>query len=609
MSPASEPAHTVVLLARVCAAVGDFAGAEEVLRQALAARPDEVVLLSELGWLWEGQGRLEEALGCYRAARARRPHLGVRLGRALVRAGLAANGRPADAAEGEAVLRDLVVRQPDNPGLVVHLAHALAARKDVEGAVACFQRAVHLDPKSALAHYNLGRSLYDKKDLEGAIACYRQAIALGPKFAPAHTNLGNVLKERGNLEGAIACYRQAIALDPKHALARTNLGLTLAARGDLAGGIACFRQAIAADPRYAPAHYSLGTALAGKGEVEEAIACFRKAIAADPKLAAAHTNLGVVLEGKGDVEGAIACYRQAIAADPKLARAHTNLGIALYGKKDVEGAIACFRKAIAINPKFALAHNNLGFALDAVGKQKEAIEAWRTAVRLEPRLAMTHYWLGKALLLQGRPSEALVSLGEAAKRLPAERARALRLPAERSQAERLSRLEKRLPDLLAGKDRLGDELERLALSELCRRRHRFAAAARFFAEAFAASPKRADDLQAGHRYNAACAAALAAAGKGQGAAKLDDKERATLRRQALDWLKADLAAWTKLLDKGAPQARSLVQRRLRHWQKDPDLAGLRDPDALARLPQDQRQAWGRLWADVADLLKRTHDPE
>jgi hypothetical protein len=35
------------------------------------------------------------------------------------------------------------------------------------------------------------------------------------------------------------------------------------------------------------------------------------------------------------------------------------------------------------------------------------------------------------------------------------------------------------------------------------------AAARWYSEAFAAQPKLADDLNAGHRYEAACAAALA----------------------------------------------------------------------------------------------------
>jgi hypothetical protein len=43
---------------------------------------------------------------------------------------------------------------------------------------------------------------------------------------------------------------------------------------------------------------------------------------------------------------------------------------------------------------------------------------------------------------------------------------------------------------------------------------------------------------------------------------------------------------------------------LRHWQADSDLAGVRSPDALERLPEAGRAEWRRLWADVQAKLDR-----
>jgi hypothetical protein len=43
---------------------------------------------------------------------------------------------------------------------------------------------------------------------------------------------------------------------------------------------------------------------------------------------------------------------------------------------------------------------------------------------------------------------------------------------------------------------------------------------------------------------------------------------------------------------------------LRHWQKDPDLAGLRDAAALARLPAGEQTEFRKLWAEVAALLAK-----
>jgi hypothetical protein len=130
------------------------------------------------------------------------------------------------------------------------------------------------------------------------------------------------------------------------------------------------------------------------------------------------------------------------------------------------------------------------------------------------------------------------------------------------------------------------------------------ATASLYADAFAADPKLGDDLEVQHRYSAACCAALAAAGTGEDAARLDDKERARLRKQGLDWLRADLALYTKLSASGAANARPLVQQRMRHWQRDTDLAGIRDKPAMAKLPAEEEQACTQLWADVAALLKK-----
>jgi serine/threonine-protein kinase len=176
------------------------------------------------------------------------------------------------------------------------------------------------------------------------------------------------------------------------------------------------------------------------------------------------------------------------------------------------------------------------------------------------------------------------------------------------QCERLIALDEKLPALLKGEAKPADAAERLALAELCHQYKRlYAASARFYADAFADQPKLADDLRPQHRYHAARAAALAAAGQGEDAAGLDDRERARLRRQALDWLRADLARWAERVDGDQPQARKSARGALRHWQKDPDLAGLRDKQALAKLPAAEREACRKLWAEVDGLLSRARE--
>src|SRR5262249_57030261 len=100
-----------------------------------------------------------------------------------------------------------------------------------------------------------------------------------------------------------------------------------------------------------------------------------------------------------------------------------------------------------------------------------------------------------------------------------------------------------LPAFLKGEYQPRDNDERLALLGVCQSNGLRRTAAGLYADALAADPKLAADPSAGHRYRAACFAVVAAFAPGNDAEKLEDRERARLRRQALDRRRADLAAW------------------------------------------------------------------
>src|SRR5262249_51231797 len=108
------------------------------------------------------------------------------------------------------------------------------------------------------------------------------------------------------------------------------------------------------------------------------------------------------------------------------------------------------------------------------------------------------------------------------------------------------------------------------------------------------------------RYNAACSAVLAAAGQADDARQLPDKVVVLLRRQALGWLRADLALYAKLAERDAATKQAVRQQR-QHWQQGSDLASLRERDALDRLPEGERTEWRRLWDEVAALLTKTDE--
>jgi hypothetical protein len=76
------------------------------------------------------------------------------------------------------------------------------------------------------------------------------------------------------------------------------------------------------------------------------------------------------------------------------------------------------------------------------------------------------------------------------------------------------------------------------------------------------------------------------------------------RHCALGWLRDDLTAYAQLAERNDPTVKQTIQQQLAHWRRDPDLASVRDPQALDRLADNERAAWKALWRDVDDLAKR-----
>jgi Flp pilus assembly protein TadD len=374
---------------------------------------------------------------------------------------------------------------------------------------------------------------------------------------------------------------------------------------DYAAAEAEFRKALRLKPDYAEAHNNLGRALGQQGKLIEAMAEYREAIRLKPDDARVHKNLGAMLcDELHDYPAAEAEFRAAIRLKPDDARVHYNLGLALVNQGKRDEAIAAYHETIRLQPDFSEAHYNLGNALKDQGKLDEAAAAYREAIRLKPDDAEAHCNLADLLRLQGKYSESLAEvrrgheLGTKRPGWPYPSAEWVH------RAERLVELESRLPAVLRGDDQPKDAAERLEFAYFAYNTKQFGPAVRLFAESFRSDPKLADEIEAWNRYNAACAAALATAGKGDDKRPLDEPERARWRKQAIDWLKTDLAFWAKQADTGKPEAKALVGQRLQHWKADSDLAGIRDETTFKALPDDERKACRALWAEVDELLAK-----
>ncbi len=321
-------------------------------------------------------------------------------------------------------------------------------------------------------------------------------------------------------------------------------------------------------PTNYPLAYRISQRLWGMGDdrLPEVLTWARVAVALRPDSPFAHAQLSTAWRGLHNWGEAEASARRAVELGrnyPGYAGAHISLGNVMLQKGDLDGAEASYRAAIAVDPGAGV-YFNMGLLFDRRGDLAGAEEWRRKAVAAAP--ANAYY---------------------------------------REVLDGTVRRRARLDELAAGRADPTTTAEAIEFAELVSRssRRRHLLAVRLYRWAFAADPALSDDLDGGHGYNAACCAALAAAGRDEEMAAFGVEEWGYLTGLALGWLRGNLA----LLSAQAkdPKLWPAVRGKLGHWKIDPDLLPIRDPAWLAAMPAADRKRWESLWADVDALLAAT----
>jgi tetratricopeptide (TPR) repeat protein/tRNA A-37 threonylcarbamoyl transferase component Bud32 len=602
-----------------------------VARLADQLRADPAALARQSPQLLDQVGQLlilhkVDAAGWLRQAQAIHPAdfwLNLSLANALLKV------KPGEAA---GYYRAALAVRPQSAAAWNGLGLALHDQKKLAEAVNAHGQALKIDPQYAQAWMNLGNALFAQKQLAAALDAYRRAVQIDSQYTKAWCNLGLALYYQRKLAEAVDAYRRAIKTDPRYAMAWYNLGIALQDQKSLAGAVDAYRRAVQIDPQYAGAWNNLGNALRAQKQLAEALHAYRQALKIDPQFAQAWNNLGFALHHQGKLAEAVDLYRQALKIDPQFAQAWTNLGDALLGQKKLAEAVDAHRRALQIDPQLAGAWFNLGKVLHVQKDLAKAADAYRRALQIDPRPGGAHMALGVVLFQQGDFTKAQVAIQRALQLLrTVDPLRVLVQKLLQDCQQNLQR-EHRARELAQGQAPPHDAAELWHLAQFCRRYQRPYTAARLYTAAFAAQPTLAEDLAKGQRYQAACAAALAVLGQAtfdQDAHQLTAADKAKLRRQALDWLRADVKLLTKTLaafkaatkegtqppasppekladqsQRPAPADLLLVCDRLQRWQTDPDLASLREDKELAKLPETEQKDWRRLWDEVRALDKQ-----
>ena len=298
---------------------GDEAeAAAQACREALAAAPGDVDLLTLLGVALLDCRRPREALEPLQRAVASAPHFArarENLGQALLQ-----TGRPDEAV---AHLQQAARLDPASDSTRMKLGYALSALGSGEAADAVFEEAFGLVPdRRKLAE--AGEHLRGGRARECERIC-RSLLARQPDDVNALRLLAKVAGEAERWGQAERLLLRVLELAPAFHDARLDLSRVYKQQDRIDAAVATAARAAELTPNSSNAHYLHASMLAIAGRHDEALRGYRQTLEITAGHTAAWVGMGHLLKTLGRQEEGIAAYRKAIEQRPNFGEVYWSL--------------------------------------------------------------------------------------------------------------------------------------------------------------------------------------------------------------------------------------------------------------------------------------------
>jgi tetratricopeptide (TPR) repeat protein len=282
---------------------------------------------------------------------------------------LAALGRTDEAV---AELKRSIKINPQAPSYHANLGEIFRQSGKLDEAAEALQSAIKLDPNNAQALNNLGIIEYENRRYKQAVDFYRRALALNPNMAEALNNLGNALRLTGDIDGALHAYQEALTQRAVYPEVYNNLGTLLQQDRKFEEAEHALRKAIQQNGRYIEAHNNLAQLLFGQKNEVEALRVLSEALKFAPKNIQTLLLTAKIQLKRNNLQAAEQATRLALGEEPENAEALTLLGQILHETDRYEEALEVLDRALNKAPDNPEALNFYGVALKSVGRLDEA---------------------------------------------------------------------------------------------------------------------------------------------------------------------------------------------------------------------------------------------
>jgi superkiller protein 3 len=125
----------------------------------------------------------------------------------------------------EEAFQEAIKRGHSDAATYLNLSFIKIHQKDSTGAIAQAQKALEINPRLAMAHYNLGIAFFMSRNFKKTEQAFVRTLELDPGLKDAWSGLGDLYFQNQQLEKARTFYLKYLAIDPVKGRVHNNLAV------------------------------------------------------------------------------------------------------------------------------------------------------------------------------------------------------------------------------------------------------------------------------------------------------------------------------------------------------------------------------------------------
>ena len=195
-----------------------------------------------------------------------------------------------------------------------------------------------LKPSDAPLQRTLGDMLYERKDADGALRAYRKAVSLDPSVKGVYKRYYELASKKGTPKDVETALNGAVATGEADGVMCAQFGSVFEKKGQYDKAMAYFLKAQQMDPNKASLASAIGRCQIKTGKIEDAIVSYQQVVALNPDVSEEYKILGgLYRRNKPDL--AVEEYKKYLLKKPGDADITLFVAENAFKNKDFEGAV------------------------------------------------------------------------------------------------------------------------------------------------------------------------------------------------------------------------------------------------------------------------------